>query len=309
MPSNYPHSDSYVLLTAAYNEEAHIENTIRSVLKQKLLPRRWVIASDNSTDRTEQIVQNYADKNELVKLVRVTRPPGHSFRSKIIALRRAEELLRGVEYNFIGNLDADISLEDTYFEELTKRFLLCPELGLASGFVHEDNGSGFHSRWFNSVSNVPHAAQLVRRECYEAIEGYAVLKYGGEDWYAQTCAKMKGWKIESIPELKIFHHKHTGAGSRPIQNSFRLGRMDYSFGSDPLFEIAKCARRFRERPYLVAAMTRMFGFAWGYLSGESKAVSREFESFLRKEQRSRMSFPDKNQPSTIPLSDSDGQVP
>ena len=74
----------------------------------------------------------------------------------------------------------------------------------------------------NRVHSVPHAAQLVRRECYETIGGYAVLPYGGEDWYAQTCAKMNGWEIEAIPELPIFHHRHTGAEGESAASAVSL---------------------------------------------------------------------------------------
>jgi poly-beta-1,6-N-acetyl-D-glucosamine synthase len=280
---------TYVLLTAAYNEEAYIEKTIQSVVQQTLLPRRWVIVSDNSSDRTDQIVQAYAEKHPFISLLRVHKKEGHSFAGKIVALHKGEELLRGIDYEFIGNLDADISLKKDYFEGLIGHFLTSPGLGLASGFVYEDHGSGFQSRWFNSGNNVPHAAQLVRRECYQAIGGYPVLKYGGEDWYAQTCAKMKGWRIESIPHLKIFHHRHTGAGSWPIRNAFRLGRLDYSFGSDPLFEVVKCIRKVKDKPYFLVSLLRFLGFAWCYLSGEKRAAPDEFATFLRREQRSRIS--------------------
>lgn len=280
---------TYVLLTAAYNEEAYIEKTIQSVVQQTLLPRRWVIVSDDSTDRTDQIVQEYAEKHSFISLLRVVKKEGRNFGAKIIALHKGEELLRGIDYEFIGNLDADISLKKDYFEELIGHFLAYPNLGVASGFVFEDHGSGFQSRWFNSVDNVPHAAQLVRRDCYQAIGGYAVLKYGGEDWYAQTCAKMKGWQIESIPQLKIFHHRHTGGGNWPIRDAVRLGRLDYSFGSDPLFEVVKCIRKVNDKPYVLAGLIRFMGFAWCYLSGEKRAVPDEFATFLRREQRSRMS--------------------
>ncbi|SPF40180.1 Glycosyltransferase [Candidatus Sulfotelmatobacter kueseliae] len=300
---------AYVLLTAAYNEEAYIERTIQSVVSQTLRPRRWVIVDDDSTDRSGQIVQSYAEKHDFIKLLRVTKKAGHSFAAKVVALRKGEELLRGLEYDFIGNLDADLSLEHRYFEELIRHFLAHPELGLAGGFVYEDDGNGFRGRWFNSVSNVSHAAQLVRRQCYEGIGGYAVLKYGGEDWYAQTCAKMKGWQVESIPRLKIFHHRHTGASSHPIRNAFRLGRLDYSFGSDPMFEVVKCLRRLKERPRFVAAMTRLLGFAWCYLSGEEKAVPAEFAAYLRKEQRSRVSSLFSTQTFRFSLRSSNRQVP
>jgi glycosyltransferase involved in cell wall biosynthesis len=300
---------AYVLLTAAYNEEAYIEQTIQSVVQQTLLPRRWVIVSDNSTDRTDQIVRSYAEKYDFIEFLRVTKKSGHNFGAKVIALNRAGELLRGIDYKFIGNLDADISLEKDYFEELVRHLEMHPEIGLSSGFVYEDDGNGYQSRWFNTVKNVPHAAQLVRRECYEAIGGYAVLKYGGEDWYAQTCAKMKGWMIEAIPQLKIFHHRHTGASSRPVRNAFRLGRLDYSFGSDPLFEVVKCIRKAKDKPRVVGSVIRLLGFAWCYLSAEEKGVSGEFAAFLRNEQRSRIWSALSRRVSRVAETSEDGPTP
>ncbi|MEP6686383.1 MAG: glycosyltransferase, partial [Verrucomicrobiota bacterium] len=49
----------YLLITPAKNEEAFIESTIRSVVHQTVRPARWVIVSDGSTDRTDEIVGCY----------------------------------------------------------------------------------------------------------------------------------------------------------------------------------------------------------------------------------------------------------
>jgi poly-beta-1,6-N-acetyl-D-glucosamine synthase len=280
---------AYVLMTAAYNEEAHIEKTLRSVIAQTIKPERWVIVSDSSVDRTDEIVQSYASKHDFIRFLRVAKTAGHNFGSKVVALHKGAQLLDGATYDFIGNIDADLSLEPFYFEQLLNRFRQYADLGIAGGFVYEDDGRGFRSRWSNSANDVGHAAQLVRRKCYEAIGGYAILKYGGEDWYAQTCAKMKGWRIEAIPDLKIFHHRHTGGGSHPLRNAFRQGKMDYSMGSYPAFEVIKCLRRFREKPYLIASLTRIVGFSWSYISGESRAVPDEVAAFLRQEQKNRLS--------------------
>jgi poly-beta-1,6-N-acetyl-D-glucosamine synthase len=282
---------AYVLMTAAYNEEAHIEETIQSVLSQTMRPERWVIVSDNSADRTDEIVQSYANRYDFIRFLRASKIAGHSFHSfhsKVTALHKGASLLEGAAYDFIGNIDADLSIEPFYFEQLLNQFQQDPRLGLAGGFVYEDDGHGFSSHWSNSASDVGHAAQLVRRECYEALGGYAVLKYGGEDWYAQTCARMKGWRVKAIPDLKIFHRRRTGAGNHPLKNAFRLGKMDYSFGSDPMFEVIKCLRRFREKPYVIASMIRLAGFAWPYLVREDRAVPEEFKAFLREQQRSRV---------------------
>ena len=279
-----PHS--YVLMTAAHNEEADIERTIRSVLAQTVLPKRWLIVSDNSTDRTNEIVQRYADENGFISFLRVTRAPGRSFASKVVALRSGEHLLKDVPYDFIGNMDADLSVSPTYFEDLMRQFELNPRLGLAGGFVCEEKNGQFVSRSVNQVYSVAHAAQLVRRECYEAIGGYAVLRYGGEDWHAQTSARMKGWEAHSIPELKIFHHRPTGGATNLVRSGFRLGKLDYSFGTYPIFELIKCAGRLRKHPF--GALVRMAGFAHSYLRREPFLLSPELVAYLRKEQKERM---------------------
>jgi biofilm PGA synthesis N-glycosyltransferase PgaC len=275
-------------MTAAHNEDAFVRETIRSVLSQTLLPKRWVIVSDNSTDRTNEIVEAYARQHDFIRFLPISRPPGRNFGAKVMALHKGRKLLQDVEFDFIGNLDADITLEPSYFEQLLHHFHRNPQLGLAGGFVYEDSGAGYRSRRVNDVRNVAHAAQLVRAECYETIGGYAVLKYGGEDWYAQTRARMEGWQVEALPQLKIFHHRHTGTSSSPIKNAFRLGRLDYSFGSDPMFEVMKCLRRVRDWPFFLITLGRLAGFTWPYLSGEQREVEDDFMAFLRQEQRQRL---------------------
>jgi len=278
----------YVLMTAAYNEELHIEKTLRSMISQTLLPQRWVIVSDNSSDRTDEIIKQYADRYGFIRFLRVTRPKGRSFRSKVLALHEGATLLEGATYDFVGNIDGDISVGPEYFASLIACFEKNPELGIAGGFVHEETDGEFASRKVNSARNVPHAAQLVRRECYEDIHGYAVLEYGGEDWYAQLCARMNGWEVQAFPELNIFHHRHTGEGSHVLANHIRLGRLDYSFGSDPVFEILKCFGRLREKPYLLAALLRLGAFFWASLRGQPKSVPDDVAAFLRNEQKLRL---------------------
>ncbi len=281
-------SCGYVLMTAAYNEEANIQKTIESVLSQTLLPNRWVIVSDGSVDRTDQIVESYAKQHAFVRFERIKRAPGRSFGSKVRALHAASKFLDDAPHDYIGNLDADVSMAPSYFEDLIACFQKRPSLGLAGGFVCEETDGEFRSRRSNRLYSVAHAAQLVRRECYEAIGGYAVLEYGGEDWHAQTSARMKGWEVEAFPELRIFHHRHTGEGDNLLRHKFRQGRMDYSFGSDALFEVLKCAERLPEAPFVTGSISRLAGFFWSWARRERRPVSGEFVAFLRNEQKARM---------------------
>jgi poly-beta-1,6-N-acetyl-D-glucosamine synthase len=282
-------SQGYVLMTAAYNEAAHIERTVQTILAQTIRPERWVIVSDGSTDGTDEIVRTYAEKYDFIRLMRMTRPPGHSFRTKVVALQSGQKLLFEVPFAFIGNIDADITIGPSYFEDLIERFRHNRQLGLAGGSVCEEVHGEFKGRTSNRTHSVAHAAQLVRRECYEAVGGYQVLEYGGEDWHAQVSANMNGWETEAFSDLKIYHHRHTGGGTGLLRASFRLGKLDYSFGSDPLFEVIKCALRVPSKPIVIGALLRFLGFAWLSLRREKRPVSPEFVSFLRSEQKARVS--------------------
>jgi biofilm PGA synthesis N-glycosyltransferase PgaC len=56
---------TYVLVTPARNEQDFIELTIRSMVAQTVKPLKWVIVSDGSTDRTDEIVEGYAANHPL----------------------------------------------------------------------------------------------------------------------------------------------------------------------------------------------------------------------------------------------------
>jgi glycosyltransferase involved in cell wall biosynthesis len=281
-------NSSYVLLTAAYNEEDVIKRTIESVLRQTVLPKRWVVVSDNSTDQTDDIVREYAMQHDFVELVHITRSSGHNFGAKVLALREGYKRLLGFEYGFIGNLDADIELESTYFETILHRMTRDPTLGIAGGFVYEKVDGRFKSRRNNQVYSVAHAAQLVRRECYEAIGGYAVLQYGGEDTHAATSARMLGWEAISFSDLRIYHLHHVGNDGSRLRSAFRQGRMEYHLGYDILYEFMKCIYRMRIPPFIIGGISRILGFISPYFGRHTRAVNEEFVAFMRKEQRDRM---------------------
>lgn len=287
-PTAFSAAHKYVLMTAAYNEQATIEKTLESVTHQSILPERWVIVSDASSDRTDEIIRAYAQNWPFIRYMRRERKPGRNFGAKVRALHSGFELLSDCEYSLIGNVDADVSLEPAYFEELIAHFDQRPRLGIAGGFFFEEKNGEFRNRDANRTYAVTHAAQLVRRECYEAIGGYAVLEFGGEDWHAETSAKMKGWEIEAFPNLKIYHHRHTGEAGGLMRYKYRQGRMDYSFGSDPLFEIFKCLLRVPEKPFLLGCMARLTGFFWSNVRRDTRPVSQEFVEFLRTEQRAKL---------------------
>ena len=112
----------YVLITPARNEERLIEGTLRSVVSQTSLPERWVIMDDGSTDRTAEIVERYAARYPWIDLVRCPKRQDRSFAGKAHAVNAALERVRSIDFEVVGNLDADITFEPDYMAFLMEKF-------------------------------------------------------------------------------------------------------------------------------------------------------------------------------------------
>src|SRR5258706_1018027 len=126
-----PISPAYVLITPARNEAQFVELTIQSVVWQTVLPMKWVIVSDGSTDGTDDIVRRYATEYSWIELVRMPERQERHFAGKVRAFNAGYAKVKNMEYKMIGNLDADISFDDKdYFDFLLNKFAEDPRLGV-----------------------------------------------------------------------------------------------------------------------------------------------------------------------------------
>lgn len=282
-------NNSYVLITPARNEEAYIEKTITSVIAQSILPKKWVIVSDGSTDRTDQIVKRYDRAHDFIKLVHREGHVARNFASKVHAIQEGVDRLNRTKYAFLGNLDADVSFEPTYYERVLGEFREDPKLGIAGGILFEP----CHGKWVaqrTSTSwSVSGPIQMFRRQCYEDIGGFIPLKEGGEDAVAEVMARMRGWKVKAFANIPVRHHRNTGTATGSVLcATFRQGKMERRIGYHPLFEIAKCLSRIRERPYLLGSAFRLSGYCWSFLRRERPVLPADVTAYLRGEHLERL---------------------
>ena len=285
MPGKLP---KYVLITPARNEEAFIEKTIQSVVSQTILPAKWVIVSDGSTDRTDEIVKTYLKENPWIDLVRMPDRRDRQFAAKVHCFNTGYEKVKGIEFEVIANLDADISFDDDYFEFLLKRFAENPALGVAGTPFIENKYSSVDSS-FEGEKHVAGGVQLFRRRCFIDVGGYIPHKSGGIDWIAVTTARMKGWETKSYREKYFFHHRSLGtAGSNSLGASFNYGKKDYYLGGHPVWEIFRVAFRMTKKPILVGGIGLMAGYLWAFAARMPRPVSIDLMRFHRREQMEKL---------------------
>jgi biofilm PGA synthesis N-glycosyltransferase PgaC len=283
--------DAYVIITPAYNEARYIAHTIESVIHQTVLPQRWVIVDDGSTDETAAIVRTYLPACAFLRYVRRERVAGQAyFASNVYAIMEGVRHLQEESYDFLAVLDADIVLPDDYYGQILTRFDTYPRLGVASG-VYDNLVDGRLHKVLNDRRSTPKAIQVFRRECFESIGGYVPLKYGGEDTCACIMARMRGWVSWSFPELRVVHRRPTGVGNARslLRVRFRQGLCEYGLATHPLFMVAKSLRRcVRESPFLVGGILRLAGFIYGHLTGELCQLPAEAAARARQEQLDRL---------------------
>jgi biofilm PGA synthesis N-glycosyltransferase PgaC len=88
---------NYALITPARNEAQYIELTIKSMIAQTLLPSKWVIVSDGSSDQTDELVRKYLDEYQWIELVRMPEREQRHFAGKVHAFKAGYERLNGDE--------------------------------------------------------------------------------------------------------------------------------------------------------------------------------------------------------------------
>lgn len=291
---------SYVLVTPARNEGAFIELTIRSVIAQTVLPRKWVIVSDGSTDNTDEIVGRYASDYDWIELLRLPGRRERDFAGKAGAFNRGYACLaahsskRVISWDLIANLDADITFEPDYFEFLLQKFSANPRLGVAgTPFVEDHDRLDQHSyahQFANSV-HVSGACQMFRTQCFEEVGGYLPLKTGAIDWVAVTTARMKGWETRTFTEKVCLHNRELGVGSGSpgkLPTWFHYGRKAYLVGGHPLWEYSRGLFRMWKRPFIIGGLCFIAGYTCAALARTERAVSQELIRFHRTEQMARL---------------------
>jgi glycosyltransferase involved in cell wall biosynthesis len=279
---------TYILITPARNEESFIEGTIQSVITQTVRPHQWIVVSDGSTDRTDEIVRQYALERSWMELIRMPERRERTFAAKARCFNAACERLDGVPYDIIGNLDADITFGPDYFEYLLGKFADNPKLGVAGTPFVEDGSAPYDYRVAN-IEHVSGACQLFRRECFDEIGGYVPIKAGGIDWVAVTTARMKGWQTRTFTDKTCFHHRKMGTAKGSIFSAkFRLGREDYYLGGHPLWAVLRALSQMRHKPYVLGGLFLLLGYMTSAAKRIERPVSPELLHFCRKEQMQRL---------------------
>jgi glycosyltransferase involved in cell wall biosynthesis len=277
---------SYVIITPVRDEEEHIEDLLKSVTAQSIRPAEWIIVDDGSTDKTGEILDRYV---EPYPWIRVLHRNDRGFRKAgggvMEAFYDGFRTLRCTDWEFVVKLDGDLRLQPDYFEKCFEHFAKDPQLGIGGGDIYHEIGGQLQLE-HNPRFHVRGATKIYSRPCWEAIGG--LWPAAGWDTIDEVKANMLGWKTYSFSDLRLLHHRFTGAADGLIRDRIKYGEVCYVAGYHPLFLLARCFYRLVQKPYFIGSLATLYGFLRAYWTHLPRVEDPPFVAYIRSQQLRRL---------------------
>ena len=294
----------FLIIIPAHNEEKNILSCLESLKNQTFQDFKCVIVNDGSTDKTQQIVENFINS--------VTLSGVEALSFKVLNLEKSEHqpgakvvrtFNKGLEtenlenFDVVCKFDADIIFPENYLEKVNEVYEKNPKAGMVSGLVYIKKGFDSaqpdkkdfttsqlydftnQNEWtFENLSSKNHVRGPIksyRKEVFQEMNGLrAVLGWDNID--VMLC-KMHGFETVTLQEFWVKHLRPT-AYKYKSQKAQKLGEYFYNIGLNfPLAAISSAKSSLKNK-----SISEFFITMKSFLKQKNpRVLSQEEISFIR----------------------------
>ncbi|MCB5252889.1 MAG: glycosyltransferase family 2 protein [Candidatus Cloacimonadaceae bacterium] len=214
-----------IALCAAYNEEKEIEAKILSFLALDYPKDRikMIVISDDSTDKTNEIVSKYTTDSNIELIIQKPRRGKQSAHNMVLPL---------LDCDYVLSTDANSIFAPDAVMLLVKKMLSDPKLGLVSGELRlikagdMQSGEGLYWRYesflkkmdseFKSIIGANGSIFLIRRELFTEVDPQSV------DDFERTLIVLKKGYLAAYEPRAIVTEEETEKASQEISRKIRI---------------------------------------------------------------------------------------
>jgi len=254
------------------------------VIGQTEPPALWVIVDDGSTDGTPQILADYAQRNDFIRIVRrPDRGHRHVGPGVIESFYNGFETIDPNEFEYLCKLDLDLDLPPRYFERLIEHMETEPRLGTCSGkpYVRRRDGSLAAEPCGNEMS--VGMTKFYRAACFQQIGGFQrLVMWDGIDCHS---CRMLGWKARAFdePDLRFVHLRPMGSSHGGILTGrMRHGFGQYVMGTSLVYVTVSALYRATKPPLVLGGLALWWGYVRSMLTRKPRYENAEFRRFIRR---------------------------
>jgi len=275
----------YLLISPCRNEADFMRETLDTVVAQSIVPGKWIIVDDGSSDQTPQILAEYANRYDWIQIVtrkdRGRRAVGPGV---IEAFYAGYQAVNTDEYDYLCKLDLDLHLPPRYFEILMERMERNRAIATCSGKSYIKDGEKFVFEGHGDDTSLG-MTKFYRTDCFKAIGGFVPeVMWDGIDNHR---CRMLGWEACSWdePDLRFIHLRPMGSSQQSIYTGrMRHGYGQYFMGTGLIYIVASAMRRMKEKPYVLGGLAILWGWLNSALRRKPRYGDKEFRTFLRRYQ-------------------------
>ncbi len=276
---------SYVIISPCRDEAEFMRKTLDSIINQTHRPVLWLIVDDGSTDATPEILSEYAEKYEFIKIVsRANRGYRKVGPGVVDAFYEGYRNIGSIDYRYLCKLDLDLELPARYFEILINRMEKNPRIATCSGKPYNEINGRLVSEERGDEMSVG-MTKLFRRTAFEQIGGFVREVM----WDAIDCHRCRqfGWIACSWdePELRFIHLRIMGSS----QDNVFVGRMRHGFGqyfmgTGIVYMLVTSVYRMIHRPFFLGGAAMFWGYLKSLVKHDKKLDDRKLRDFIRRYQ-------------------------
>lgn len=188
------------LIIPCFNHHIWVHYTIESALAQKHVDKEVIVVNDGSTDRSLEVIKQYADK------IKIVDQPN----SGLASARNAG--LRVAQGEFILPMDSDDAIDPFYISK-TLPFMEDPRIGVVGAWVRYFGLS--RDTWVVNEDptlevlkdqNQLCCTALIRRAALDEVGGWnPAMDCGYEDWNLWIDIAKRGWKFKMVQEFLFWY--------------------------------------------------------------------------------------------------------
>lgn len=247
-------STGYIVITPCKNEEGNLPDLIESMMAQSIMPSLWIIVDDGSTDKTPKIIEDAKKNHGSIKSIRL------NDRGRDLGLHFAEiskkgldyalgySTKNGIEWNYLGFVDGDISLPQNYYEYLINEFEKDLELGIGGGGVNYTVGDKVVES--TEGANEPSGGNmLVRRRFLEECGGIPISYTW--DSVLKAKARLRGWKTRRFEEIRATEIRDAWSAEGYWKGYFHSGESAYFRNLNPIHVLINGMRYTFQKPHYI----------------------------------------------------------
>ena len=286
-------ASNYIIVTACKDEENNILTLAESIINQTIVPKLWLILDDGSTDSTPRILECLKIDYKWIHVITLQkgeRDLGFHY-AKIVnfGLNSAFQICEGndIFFDYVGLIDADMILNNIFFETIIYKFEKNSTLGVASGWVaYKKRGKLVLEK--GRDNNEPIGGLRVwRKNCLLETGGFPI-SYSA-DWVSNVLARMRGWNTAKYKEIYGIQTRRTCSAEGLWGGYIKHGEADYFLDLHFLYICYRFLRYVSSFPYYTG-ITYIYGYLYGTVKIKRKIEDRQVRKYFHNRHKEFINF-------------------